>query len=168
MAWRLLMDAAFAGQVAQALTAPPVKKPATSPAPAPVVALPEAPQASALFLLAALQREGRLVDFVQQEVAGFSDADVGAAARVIHQGCRQALKQYFVFEPVLPNAEGESVTVSSGFDPRRIQLTGNVAGQPPFSGVLKHHGWTASQVKLPTPASSLDLRIIAPAEVELG
>ena len=155
------MDAVFAGQVVRALAAPAEAKPAPPSPPA------EPPHASALFLLASLQREGRLVDFLQQEVSGFSDAEVGAAARVIHSGCRQALKPYFTFEPILPNPEGDRVTVAAGFDPQRIQLTGNVAGQPPFQGALKHHGWVASQVKLPAPSKTLDPRVIAPAEVEL-
>ena len=144
MAWRVLTDAVFAGRVTQALASPPETKPALPPAATPPPS-PELPEASALFLLAALQREGRLVDFVQQEVAGFSDAEVGGAARVIHAGCRQALKQYFSFEAVLPNAEGDKVQIPPGFDSREIQLTGNVAGKPPFQGVLKHHGWRATQ-----------------------
>jgi hypothetical protein len=163
MAWRVIMDAAFAGQVAKALAAPAEKK-----ALAPVTPATEASPAPALFLLSALQREGRFVDFLQQDVSSFADAEVGAAARVIHGGCRQALKQYFTFEPILPNPEGETITVATGFDPQRIQLTGNVAGQPPFKGSLKHHGWVASQVKLPAVSKTLDPRVIAPAEVELG
>lgn len=155
------MDAVFAGRVVRALAPPAEKKPAPPAPPA------EPPHASALFLLASLQREGRLVDFLQQEVSGFSDAEVGAAARVIHSGCRQALKPYFTFEPILPHPEGDQVTVGAGFDSQRIQLTGNVAGQPPFQGTLKHHGWLASQVKLPAPSATLDPRVIAPAEVEL-
>jgi hypothetical protein len=161
LAWRLLMDAALAGRVAAALAALAEKKSEAPPAPA------EPPHASALVLLASLQREGRLVDFLQQEVSGFSDAEVGAAARVIHSGCRQALKPYLTFEAILPHPEGDRVTVAPGFDPQRIRLTGNVAGQPPFQGALKHHGWLVSQVKLPAPSKTLDLRVIAPAEVEL-
>lgn len=166
LAWRVLMDAAFAGRAAAVLDAPVEKKPAAAPVPA--APAPEVSPAPALFLLSALQREGRLVDFLQQDVAGFADAEVGAAARVIHSGCRQVLKQYFTFEPILPNPEGDTVTVPAGFDAQRIQLTGNVAGQPPFKGTLKHHGWVASQVKLPTVSKTLDPRVIAPAEVELG
>jgi hypothetical protein len=127
----------------------------------------EGAHASGLFLLSLFQREGRLVDFLQEDVAGFSDAEVGAAARVVHQGCRKVMQQYFAFEPVLRDPEGARVNVPSGFDAQRIRLTGNVAGQPPFSGALKHHGWVTRAVKLPSPPTSLDPTVIAPAEVEL-
>ncbi len=142
-----------------------------APVPAPVVVAappkPEEIQAAALFFLSILQREGRLIDFLQEDVATFSDADVGAAARVVHEGCRKVLKQYLPLEPVLRESEGASVTVPAGFDANRYRLTGNVTGTAPFKGSLKHHGWVASEVKLPPPPSSLDVKVIAPAEVEL-
>jgi hypothetical protein len=68
---------------------------------------------------------------------------------------------------VLKDAEGASVTVPAGFDAQRIRLTGNVAGQPPFRGALKHHGWLATSVRLPAVSTALDPRVVAPAEVEL-
>jgi hypothetical protein len=119
------------------------------------------------MLLAALQREGRLIDFLEQDVAGFSDEEVGAAARVVHTGCRKALQQGLDFGPAMTGAEGVTVTVPAGFDAQRIRLTGNVAGQPPFRGTLKHHGWVARTVRLPAVAEGLDPCVIAPAEVEL-
>lgn len=129
---------------------------------------PERVHASALLLLSGLQREGRLLDFLQQDVAAFSDEEVGAAARVVHVGCRKLLEQYFEFEPATKQSEGASMTVPKDFDPGRIRLTGNVAGQPPYRGTLKHHGWVARQVRLPTLSETIDPRIIAPAEVELA
>jgi Domain of unknown function (DUF2760) len=125
-------------------------------------------QASALLLLGAMQREGRLIDFLQQEVAAFSDEEVGAAARVVHSGCRKVLRQYFDLEPARPEAEGSAVTLPAGFDAQRVRLTGNVAGQPPFRGALKHHGWVARAVRLPEISDAVDARVIAPAEVELS
>ena len=171
MALRLIFNAEFARQVATALQAPPPKPaarpaPAATAAPAPVVP-PERAHASGLMLLNALQREGRLVDFLQQDVAGFSDEDIGAAARVVHSGCRKVLQQYFVLVPASPDTEGASVTVAKGFDAQRIRLTGNVAGEPPFRGTLKHHGWVASEVRLPSLSDAMDPKVIAPAEVEL-
>jgi len=168
MAFRLLFNAAYAGQVASGLKwletsqakAVPAKAPAREPA-------PERVHASGLFILSALQREGRLIDFLEQDVAGFSDQDVGAAARVVHSGCNKALKQYFGFEPAVGAAEGAGMTVPPGFDAQRIRLTGNVTGQPPFKGVLKHHGWLVKEVRLPALAEGLDPRVLAPAEVEL-
>lgn len=128
---------------------------------------PEQAHASSLFLLSMLQREGRLLDFVQEDLTGFQDADVGAAARVVHEGCRKVLRQYLTLEPVQKEGEGAKVTVPQGFDANRVRLTGNVAGQPPYTGTLKHPGWVATEVKLPRPPEALDLKVIAPAEVEL-
>jgi hypothetical protein len=108
------------------------------------------------------------VDFLQQEVTGFSDEDIGAAARVVHGGCRKVLRQYFELESASPQAEGEAVTLPAGFDAQRFRLTGNVAGQPPFRGTLKHHGWVAREIRMPVLNEALDPRVIAPAEVELA
>jgi hypothetical protein len=136
-------------------------------APKPVELPPERLHASGLFLLAMLQREGRLIDFLQEDVAAFSDAEIGAAVRVVHAGCRKVLEQNLALEPVLRDAEGATVSVPAGFDAQRIRLTGNVTGQPPYRGTLKHHGWAATAVRFPTLPDSLDLRVLAAAEVEL-
>jgi hypothetical protein len=157
MAWRLLFNAEFARQVAAGLGAKDAK-PALSP---------ERVHASGLMLLAALQREGRLVDFLQQDVAGFSDEEVGAATRVVHAGCRKVLQQFFEFEPAVNGAEGTPMAVPPGFNAQRIRLTGNVTGQPPFKGTVKHHGWVAREIRLPSVSEALDPRVVAPAEVEL-
>jgi hypothetical protein len=149
------------------------KKPESLPPPSPQ--LPAAPpqptqaaqQAPALFMLSMLQREGRLIDFLQEDIAGYSDEQVGAAARVVHEGCRKVVRQYLSLEPVLNDSEGASVQVPAGFDAQRIRLTGNVAGAPPFKGSLKHHGWAAREVSLPPPPEAMDPKILAPAEVEL-
>lgn len=168
MAFRLLFNGEFAQQVANGLKALEVKEVKPAPAAKPVAPPPEKAHASGLVLLAALQREGRFVDFLQQEVAGFSDEEVGAAARVVHSGCSRVLKQYFDLEPALADAEGASVSVPSGFNAQRICLTGNVTGQPPFKGTLKHHGWVARGIRMPDIADSLDAKVVAPAEVELA
>ena len=144
------------------------RSPAPAPVPAPALALaPEKIHASGLFLLSMLQREGRFIDFLQEDVAGHPDADVGAAARVVHAGCRRVVREYLSLQPVLSEPEGAPVTISGGFDASRIRLTGNVAGQPPFHGSLRHHGWVAQEVRLPSPPVAMDLKVIAPAEVEL-
>jgi hypothetical protein len=162
LAFRVLGDATLAARVAAADTP-------TAPAPAPRATepAPEQTHAAGLALLALLQREGRLVDFLQEDVASFSDAEIGAAARVVHTGSRKVLAQYLTLAPVLHEAEGAAVQVPAGFDAGRIRLTGNVAGQPPFRGTLKHHGWVATSVRLPAVSSALDPKVIAPAEVEL-
>lgn len=159
LAWRVLVNAPLAQQVATLEPAPATPTAAEPP--------PEKVHAAGLAVLSLLQREGRLVDFLREDVAAFSDAEIGAAARVVHAGSRKVLDQYLTLEAVLKDAEGASVTVPAGFNAERIRLTGNVAGEPPFRGTLKHHGWVATAVRFPTVSSSLDARIIAPAEVEL-
>jgi hypothetical protein len=161
MAWRILVEARFADKVVQALNqAEAARTKAALP--------PERVHASALTLLAAFQREGRLVDFLQQEVAGFTDEDIGAAARIVHGGCRKVFRQFVVIMPAAKEDEGGPITVPAGFDAQRVRLTGNVSGQPPFKGTLKHHGWIAAEVRMPSISETLDPRVIAPAEVELS
>lgn len=167
--FRVLFDGAFAGRV-RALEAGE-----TSPSPA----VPSVPaghaessdgvvaQAGALHLLTVLQRDGRFIDFLQEDVAAYSDAEIGGAARVVHEGCKKALANALVLEPVLAEPDGASVEVPSGFDAAAIRLTGNVVGHPPFKGSLKHHGWRAKTVSLSVAPTGHDPRILAPAEVEL-
>jgi hypothetical protein len=121
----------------------------------------------AVRLLALLQREGRFVDFLREDVKQFDDAQVGAAARGVHQGCRKALDELVTLAPVLDGEEGGAVTVAEGFDASAIQLVGNVQGDPPFEGTLAHHGWKAERVTLPDLPESMDPMIVAPAEVEV-
>ena len=136
--------------------------------PAPKAALGQHHRDGALALLALLQREGRFVDFVRDSVDGASDADIGAAAREVHRGCRKVLDQHLSFEPVMPGAEEEKVTVPKGFDPAEVRLIGEAKGEPPFRGTLRHHGWRVVDAKLPTLAEGIDRSVIAPAEVELS
>ncbi|MDR3638744.1 MAG: DUF2760 domain-containing protein [Isosphaeraceae bacterium] len=129
----------------------------------------KAPTGPDLRVLAVLQRDGRLVDFLEEDIDGYSDSQIGAAVRDIHRGCRKSLHDYLTLEPVLPAAEDERVTVPADFDPAAIRLIGNVNGTPPFSGILKHHGWRVKAVHLPVlPAARDDASVIAPAEVELA
>lgn len=157
LAFRVLGNAVLAGKLAALDTAP--EKPTEPP--------PERTHASALAVLALLQREGRLIDFLQEDVGSYADADIGAAARVVHAGSRKVLQQYLTLAPVLNDTEGATVTVPAGFNAQKIRLTGNVSGQPPFRGALKHHGWVATSVRLPAVSPALDPSVIAPAEVEL-
>jgi hypothetical protein len=124
--------------------------------------------AEGLQVLAMLQREGRFVDFLQEDLASFSDSEVGAAARAVHDGCRKMLSAYLKLEPIFQEPEGMSIVVADGFDPTSVRLTGNVVGTPPFKGSLKHHGWRAREVRLPRPPEGLDPSILAPAEVEIS
>ena len=135
--------------------------------PARPVALRETLPDAALQLLALLQQEGRFVDFLEENVSAFSDAEIGGAARVVHEGCRKVLRDYLQIEPVREEAEGSRLTLSAGFDARSVRLTGHVVGQPPFTGTLMHRGWRVRQVTLPKLAEGHDVRVLAPAEVEL-
>jgi hypothetical protein len=126
-----------------------------------------APDRTALQLLAILQREGRFVDFLQEDVSSFSDADIGAAARVVHEGCKRGLKDVVSLAPVRTEAEGARVELPVGFDSSRTRVTGNVTGEPPFQGTLAHHGWRVEALRLPELTTGHDPTIIAPAEVEL-
>lgn len=168
LAWRVLTDPDSAARLRhqdQHLSGT-AETTLQEPQPAPTL-LVEARPDGALQLLGLLQQEGRLVDFLQQDVTGFNDTDVANAARVVHQGCRKVLEQYFRLVPVSDGNEGERLTLVEGFDPARFRVTGNVVGQPPFSGTLVHRGWRADEVKLPKLAPEHDVAVIAPAEVEL-
>ncbi len=134
----------------------------------PKVSIAQHHREGALALLALLQREGRFVDFVRDSVDGASDADIGAAAREVHRGCRKVLDQHLSFEPVMPGEEEAKVSVPKGFDPAEIRLIGEAKGEPPFRGTLRHHGWRVVDAKLPQLAEGIDRSVIAPAEVELS
>jgi len=123
---------------------------------------------AAVQFLGLLQREGRLVDFLRENIQPYDDAQIGAAVRTIHEGCRQILSEHLTLEPVLSGNEGDEVTVPADFDPSAIRLTGNVSGEPPFRGTLRHAGWRAKQIKLPTQPAGQDTKIVAPAEVEIA
>ena len=156
------------GAPTAASTAAPVATPAPAPAPQPAVpALKQASPDAALQLLGLLQRDARFIDFVEEDVAGYSDADIGAAARVVHGGCRTVLREHFTIRPVREEAEGSRVTLPEGFDATAVRLTGNVVGKAPFTGSLSHRGWRVQDVRLPKLAASHDTSIIAAAEVEL-
>ena len=175
--FKSLGDAEFAarvrddqvGPLAAPAPAPTVAPaPAPAPTPAPAAAPLRAPTAeSALQLLSLLQREARLIDFTQENLSAYSDADIGAAARVVHEGCARVLREHFTIEPVRSENEGARITLEEGFDAASVRLTGNVVGQAPFKGVLSHRGWRATKVQLPQLAEKHDARVLAPAEVEL-
>ena len=145
----------------------PVPKPQPKQPPTPQ---PKPPTRSeAITLLATLQREARFVDFVQESLAGYSDAQIGAAARDVHRDCGMVLKRLFALQPAVAEEEGTEVDIPTSFDPHRWRLTGNLSGEPPYHGRLVHPGWEATICELPTwtgdPSAA---KIVAPAEVELA
>jgi hypothetical protein len=151
---RTLRDPSFAAKV-ESLLAPP--RPQT----------PAKPSGAPLRVLALLQREGRLLDFLLEDIQAYPDAQIGAAVRDIHRQCHVALREHLDLEPVLQQSEGSTVEIPSGFDPSAVRLTGNVTGQPPFRGTLQHHGWRVKEIKLAPPPESQDEFVLMPAEVEL-
>ena len=164
---RILSDGAFAGGILRlergeltGLAAPAAAEPSRP-------SLRETSPDSALQLLALLQREGRFVDFLEENVTAYSDAEIGGAARVVHEGCRKVIRDYLQIEPVRAETEGTRLTLAAGFDAAAVRLTGNVVGQPPFTGALMHRGWRVTEIKLPKLAEGHDVRVLAPAEVEL-
>lgn len=125
------------------------------------------PADRAVQMLALLQRDGRLIDFIAEDIAPYQDVQIGAAARDVHESCRKAIDHYLTLEPVIASEEGQPVTVEPGFDPAAIKLIGNVTGRPPLRGVLRHRGWRVARVNLPPLPESNGRSIIAPAEVEV-
>ena len=117
-------------------------------------------------ILGLLQRDGRLVDFLMEDITAYPDAQVGAAVRDVHANCRASLSRYVTLAPVVDTEEGGRMTVQVGADPARIKVVGAVAA-PPVSGVVRHRGWEAARLDLP-PLPSTGRTLIAPAEVELA
>lgn len=151
---RWLADPAFAEKVGKILNPEPPK--------------PVKPSGEPLRLLALLQREGRLLDFLLEDIDNYANEQIGVAVRDIHRSCRKTLNEHLVLAPVIDAQEDAAVDVPSGFDPSAIRLVGNVSGQPPFKGTLRHHGWRVRELKLAKPAETIDEFVVAPAEVELA
>jgi hypothetical protein len=161
LAWqafrRVTSDPAFAEKVHTLLNPPPPEPPR-----------PPKRDAAPLRLLALLQRgDGRFLDFVLEDISAAPDDTLGAGVRQLHATWQSVMKEHFTLEPVLPNREEETVTIPAGFDPSAIRLTGNVTGQPPFTGTLKHHGWKVKDYKLAAPPEGQDEFVMAPAEVDI-
>lgn len=178
-ALRCFFSIVSSGEIPEEIAPEVVKTPAQV-APALDVARPpatiEPPQAEkrqadssdrAVQILALLQREGRLIDFFNEDLTPYEDAQIGAAVRELHQNCRQALEQYIKLEPIIAADEDRPVTVEDGFDPTSIKLIGNVVGKPPLRGLLRHRGWRATEVNLPPLPGGTGGKIVAPAEVEI-
>ena len=173
--FRTLISRDVSQQVSALLDGQPLPKittqePSGQPPARPAAAQPPMPRRSeAVTLLASLQREARLVDLIQEDLSGYSDEQVGAAARNVLRDAAAALDRFFALQRVSSQTEGEKVNVPAGYDPGRYQLVGNVAGNPPYSGTLAHAGWEATTCSLPAWSGSKDaVLVIAPAEVEIN
>ena len=178
-AFRCFFSLLFQGKISQEI----LQALSSSTAEAPLMAATRGPAATeapggdasdsgaldrAVQMLALLQRDGRLVDFLEEDVSSYPDGQLGAAVRSIHSSCRQVLERYIKLEPVLSSEEDHPVTVPVGFDPAAIKVIGSVTGQPPIRGLLRHRGWRVSQVTLPSLPQGSGRAIVAPAEVEVA
>lgn len=179
--FRVLGGGAGADQIEAAVLGQPAKLPApageesrsgsvTAPKPATPKPEPAKPTRSdAVTLLATLQREARLIDLVQESLDGYSDAQVGAAARDVLRNCRKVLDQSFAIQPIRSEPEGATLELATGYDPGVYRLTGNVAGTGPFRGSVVHHGWKISQCQLPTWSGSREAaEVVAAVELEVS
>ena len=125
-------------------------------------------QSEAITLLATLQREARLIDFLKEDLSGYADEQVGAAVRAIQRDSAKVLDRFFALQPVVSDEEGAKVSVPAGFDAARYRLTGKVTGNAPFAGTLQHHGWEATKCELPQfTGSDSAAKTVAPAEVDV-
>ncbi len=182
--FRVLFDGAFARRVFDVrdaqeagLALPPKAEPKTEQPPAPAAKPQEPPQGlppqalrneGALLLLQLLQREGRFVDFLQQDVSAFDDADIGAAARVVQDGCKKALRGRIELEPIRSEAEGGKLVLDDEAPKAELKLIGDVPGKlDGVRGTLRHKGWRARKAELPEPTKGHDHHVVCPAEVEL-
>ena len=161
-----VLAAVLSAVVTKQIKAPPIQQPIPRESEKPAIA-PSAIDEKAVQILSILQKKGRLIDFLQEDISGYQDNQIGAAVRSIHKGCREALAEYFALKPVMKEAEGALVAVEKGFDPSAVRLTGNVVGTPPFKGKLTHSGWRVIKTNLPPIPQNQDTSIIEPAEVEL-
>jgi hypothetical protein len=159
---------AILGNVGPKTESKPAKAEAARPAPPIPVASNQA-EAEVVAFLATLQEKGRLIDFLMDDITAYDNAQVGAAARVVHQGCRAALQEHLAIRPIRDESEGSKVTVAAGYPADEYRLVGKIGGEPPFTGTLVHRGWKTEQVKLPRIVRSGGDRLptLAPAEVEL-
>ena len=128
---------------------------------------PQKPSGAALRMLALLQADSRLVDFLMEDISSLQDLQIGQAVRKVHADARVALQRYAVIEPVLSGNDGDTVTVAKGFDPSAVRVVGNVTGEPPFTGQIQHPGWKVTQLKVSPPPEGADEFVLQPAEVQI-
>jgi hypothetical protein len=157
--------------IAKNIAVPPISSPALKKTPHAAqpkdVIKPQHDQRLFLHLLTVFQKEGRLVDFFQEDLVLYEDEQIGAAVRSIHNSCQKILDKSLAMTAVIDDNEGEEITVEAGFNTEAIKLTGRVTGEPPFTGIVRHKGWRAQKVELPDLAAAKDPTIISPAEVEI-
>ncbi|KMQ50495.1 hypothetical protein CHISP_2613 [Chitinispirillum alkaliphilum] len=162
----VLLNKQFRGEIQPYFQKEPLQIPQEEPPPPVEEDKPK--RSEAVQLMAMLQREGRLVDFFKEPIDAYTDAQIGAAVRDVHRGCAAVLEKTLGIEPVEEKEEGEKIHITGEFDPEKYRLTGNVTGNPPYDGVLRHRGWKATKCELPIwQGKEESSDVIAPAEMEL-
>jgi hypothetical protein len=164
--FEILFHGALSADALGALKLARREQPAPGPKGTPSAAALRTPADGALQILTILQRDSRVVDFLMEDIASYSDDQVGAAVRELHDQCRDSLARYVALQPVIDGVEGTPVKAPSG-DPHLVRFIGNVPAAPPSGGTLRHKGWRAAKVDLPALAAKEDTSIIAPAEIEI-
>ncbi len=123
---------------------------------------------SPLLFLAIFQQEGRLIDFLKEDISTYSDAEIGAAARIVHTGCKRAISEYLSIQPISAEIEGTKITLPTNFDTKLFWVHGDVASPSPFTGTLMHRGWLVSSINIPQMTNQHKSRyLLAPMEIEL-
>lgn len=161
-AFRCFFSLLFHGEIPADIAADTLKPPIS-----PEIEKPMESSDRAVQMLSLLQRDGRLIDFLTEDMTPYPDNQLGAAVRSLHQSCREVLNRYLKLEPIMDANEDQPVTLPAGFDPASIKVIGNVTGQPPLQGLLRHRGWRATQVRLPSLPEGTGRSVVAPAEVEI-
>jgi hypothetical protein len=126
----------------------------------------EDPGDRAVQFLAILQRDARLVDFLEEDISPYDDAQIGAAVRDVHAKGRAALHRYLTLEPVVAQAEGERLRVDAAGDPNRVKLLGTISTGAEV-GTVRHRGWRVTELALPPLPANAPRDIVAPAEIEV-
>ena len=169
--FQIWKDAGFAGKVKALLQPPQIEVsevPAPKAVPSVVQPLKASARSDALTLLSVLQREGRLVDFLKEPIGTYSDAQIGAAVRGVHEDCAKVIDRLFAIEPLRTENEGAQITIAGGYDPAQVRLVGSIPDQGPFKGALQHAGWRATKTELPEwNGREESALLIAPCEVEV-
>jgi hypothetical protein len=169
LAFRCFFNVLFLGALSEtSLTALHLSRREAAAAPKAAAPTPAAarPSDGALQMLGILQRDSRLIDFLMEDIGSYSDDQVGAAVREMHNQCRESLRRYVTLQPVIDGVEGTFAKAPSS-DPNAVKFVGNVPATPPSGGTLRHKGWRAAKVDLPAVAARQDVSVIAPAEIEI-
>jgi len=171
LAFRCFFNLLFSGELSsETLNVMKLTRRGGAPAPSKAAASAAAPAVrvsdGALQMLGIMQRDSRLVDFLMEDIAGYSDDQIGAAVRELHDQCRDSIARYVSLAPVIDGVEG-TYAKAPGQDANLVKFIGNVPAQPPAGGTLRHKGWRAVKVDLPALPAKQDASVIAPAEIEI-